>query len=112
MITKRKVPRINPWNKAKEFMGISKELDKRLKKAAYQTWMNIGEDILASVQQFDGRTEMKRTDVIEVVSDADHMLTHGNDDEAYAYFLYLNSDHREHLDKIMKEAFPFKYYCI
>ena len=92
--------------KAKQFTGLSEELDKRVMRMADITWGVIGGDVLECGEQ----DYMKRSDVIEVVSDADYMFTYGRDPEAYAYFLYLVMNNRKHLDKIMKKAFPYARY--
>ena len=91
-------------DKSKTITSIDKEMDKRVIKMADRTWNYIGMDVL------EGSGSMSRSSVIEIVSDADHMFSHGYDPEAYAYFLFLNSNHESHLSKLMVEAFPFKRY--
>jgi hypothetical protein len=98
------------YEKAKAFTGKDKELDKRVMSMANQTWDMIGGDILQSIEEYGDKPEMPRSHVIEVVRDADYMLMHGGDPEAYAYYLYLRDNHEKHLDKVMKEAFTFKRY--
>jgi len=93
--------------KAKEFKEVSKELDDRLIKIANMTWQTIAGDIFDCI----GKDTMKRSEVIECVGDADYMFTHGNDPEAYAYFLYLFHNNEKHLQKVMKQAFPYAKYC-
>jgi hypothetical protein len=97
--------------RAKEFFNPSYEMDKRLIRIANMTWDYIGDDTLNCVRDNNPkRTCMKRSEVIEVVCDADYMLTNGRDKEAYAYYLYLRDNHEKHLAKVMKEAFPCKTY--
>lgn len=93
--------------KAKEFKEVSKELDERLMRIANMTWQTIAGDIFDCI----GKDSMKRSEVIECVGDADYMFTHGNDPEAYAYFLYLFHNNEKHLQKVMKQAFPYRSYC-
>lgn len=96
--------------KALAFISKDKELDARLMEIAKTTWDIIGGDILQSMEECGESSDMPRSHVIEVVCDADHMLTYGGDPEAYAYYLYLRDNHSKHLDKVMKEAFPYKSY--
>ena len=102
------------WNKvyekSKEFTKVDKEMDKRLQSLANHTWDIIGGDILNNLTECGEDALMKRSDVIEVVCDADYMLMHGDDHDAYSYFLFLSEKHRNHRNKVMKEAFPFKHY--
>lgn len=98
------------YEKAKTFKGKDKEMDDRLIGIAKTTWDTIGGDVLQSMEEMGEKAEMPRSHVIEVVRDADYMLMHGGDPEAYAYYLYLRDNHERHLDKVMKEAFTFKTY--
>ena len=99
------------YTRAKEFKETSSEMDKRLIQAAINTWSYIGDDMLNCVQENNPKkTDMKQAEVIEVVCDADYMLTNGKDNEAYAYYIYLRDNHQKYLSKIMKEAFPYKSY--
>ena len=101
--------KIDVYERAKQFYGTSEEMDKRLARIAQRTWDYIGYDIISACMD-EGRNTMKRSDVIEVVCDAGYMHTHGNDDEAYAYYLYLQNKDQKHLKKVMTDAFPFKNY--
>ena len=92
--------------KAKTFKAISEELDKRLGSLANGTWQVIGDDILDCV----GKSSISRKDVIECVCDADWMHIHGNDDEAYTYYIYLRDNNEKHLAKVMKAAFQYGRY--
>ena len=98
--------------RAKTFTGKDKEMDDRVKTMADQTWSAIGGDILDSLKFSGGKYKqtMSRSEVIEVVCDADYMLSHGDDPEAYAYYIYLRDNHPKYKYKIMKEAFPYKTY--
>jgi hypothetical protein len=107
--TKGAKEKIDVYARAEQFTGISEEMDKRLSHIAQRTWDYIGYDVISACMD-DGRNTMKRSDVIEVVCDAGYMHMYGNDDEAYAYYLYLLEKNEKHLAKVMKEAFPFKYY--
>lgn len=100
------------WEKSKTFTGKDKDMDERVKSMADQTWGIIGGDVLDSLKFSDSKHKetMKRSEVIEVVCDADYMFTHGDDPEAYAYYMYLRDNHPKHRNKIMKEAFPYKTY--
>lgn len=95
---------------AKTFTGKDKEMDSRLIGIAKDTWDTIGGDILQSMEEMGEKASMPRSHVIEVVCDADYMFSHGRDPEAYAYYLYLRDKQPSHLNKVMKEAFPYKTY--
>jgi len=96
--------------RSKQFTAKNKELDSRLKSLAQHTWNVIGGDVLQCRQECGEGGDMKRSEVIETVCDADYMFMHGDDHEAYAYFIYLRDNHLKYRDKIMKEAFPYKTY--
>lgn len=74
---------------------------------AMTTWDVIGGDVLKAVEEHDGSATIPREEVIECVMDADYMLTHGRDKEAYEHFMKM--DPNEQLG-IMREAFPFEIY--
>jgi hypothetical protein len=99
--------------RAKKFTGVSKEMDDRLAVLANSTWDYIGSDMLQCVQESTGKSSMKRSEVIEVVCDADYMLTNGRgekDQETYAYYIYLRDNNPKYLDKLMKKSFPYRTY--
>lgn len=98
--------------KAKTFTGKSEEMDKRLMRMASCTWDTIGGDCLVNdMGEPDESVSLPRSHVIEIVGDADYMLMHGSDPEAYAYYIYLRESNQiKHRDKIMKQAFPYKRY--
>jgi hypothetical protein len=98
--------------RAKEFTGKDEKMDKRLMQAACRTWDVIGGDCLVNnMGEPDESMTLPRSHVIEIVGDADYMLMYGDDNEAYAYFIYLReSNQSKHRDKIMKQAFPCKRY--
>jgi hypothetical protein len=99
------------FERAKQFTGLDKEMDKRLMHLADRTWSIIGGDVLQCQEGCGEKAEMKRSHVIEVVCDADYMLMHGGDAEAYAYYVYLrDSGQRKHINKLMREAFPYNTY--
>jgi hypothetical protein len=103
------------WNqlheRAKQFTGISEEMDKRLMRLANVTWDTIGGDILVDDEGHPAYDKsVPRKEVIEIVCDADYMWMHGGDEEAYAYFLYLRDNNLKHRDKVMKLAFPCSKY--
>lgn len=84
-----------------------KELKERVIRMAEITWNAIGSDILKSLEQEGLEPVMPREEVVEVVSDADHMLMWGEDKEAYQEWKKLPFDEKE---KMVKAAFPHKTY--
>ncbi len=97
-------------SKANSFTSTSEEMDERLARLANDTWDIIGGDVLNACEDCGQKAIMSRNNVIEVVCDADHMQTNGNDPDAYAYYLYLRDKNPKHRNKVMKEAFPFARY--
>lgn len=71
-------------------------------KMARRTWQAVGADFL---QLLDG--DAYQEDVIECVGDADRMLTHGGDKEAYEWWKSLSYKEQE---EILEEAFPAAQY--
>lgn len=97
--------------RAKLFTGKDKEMDKRLQRIAARTWDVIAGDILVDdYGRPDYKKTLQRSHVIEIVCDADYMLMHGGDEEAYAYFIYLRENHYNYRQKVIKEAFPYAKY--
>lgn len=83
------------------------ELTKRVCHAAQTTWQTIGGDVLDAACEGNESGSIPRAHVIEVVLDADYMLTYGRDDAAYFCQGILPQKQR---DKIMRLAFPFGTY--
>ncbi len=80
----------------------------RIEKMAYRTWEEIGGDILTVMDEQGIKPVADRATVIECVCDADYMLTHGNDPEAYKEWSKL-STYEEKMEAV-KGAFPYKTY--
>ena len=75
----------------------------RMCDALNETWDIIGGDILEA----NGKKEIPRETVIEVVLDADYFKTYGGDKEAINAFYFLNKFERE---EVLRLAFPYKTY--
>lgn len=80
---------------------------KRIHKMALITWDIISGDTLTALEEVEGKNTMTRDEVIEVVADADYMMFHGQDKEAYEAWKVLTFEEQ---DKILKGAFTFKRY--
>jgi len=85
----------------------AKKMVERIQRMANITWNVIGGDILTIMEEIGEGNVMSRDAVIEAVSDADYMLTHGQDKEAYEVWNKLERNEQE---KILKGAFRFKRY--
>lgn len=83
------------------------ELTKRICACAQRTWQTIGGDVLDAATGGNESGSIPRAHVIEVVRDADYMLTNGRDDAAYFCEGVLPEKQR---NKIMRLAFPFATY--
>ena len=79
----------------------------RIHRMANATWDTIGGDILTVMEEMGEGNVMSRDAVIESVSDASYMMTHGHDKEAYEAWNKLKWKEKE---KILKGAFPFERY--
>ena len=84
-----------------------KEIHVRIKRALQRTWDVIGSDMLTSLQEAGQAEEMTRDHVIEVVCDADHLESHGDDRKIVDVFRELVDVDRL---AICKLAFPFESY--
>ncbi len=83
------------------------ELTKRVIECARRTWQTIGGDVLDAACGGNESGSIPRSHVIEVVLDADYMLTNGQDDAAY----FTQGILPEKLQaKIFRLAFPFSTY--
>lgn len=82
------------------------EMTHRIIAMLEHTWQAIGHDCLETSE--DG--SMDQEEVIEMVCDADHYLTYGEDKEAAEEFAGLLRNNRAMADKICKAAFPSGSY--
>jgi hypothetical protein len=89
-------------------MKIPKEMEQRIIRMASITWDQIGGDVLTSLEQEGKYPVLPREHVIETVCDADYMLTHGGDKEAYKFWDGLKT--YEEKKKVVGKAFLFKSY--
>jgi len=87
---------------------MEKEMVKRIQQMAITTWDIIGGDVLTVMEEMGEGNVMSRDAVIESVSDADYMLTHGHDKEAYEAWKALPTWKEK--EKILTAAFPHKRY--
>ena len=86
---------------------MEKEMVERIQRMAITTWDIIGGDMLTVMEEMGEGDVMSQDAVIECVADADYMLTHGRDKEAYEAWKKLKWKEQ---DKILKDAFPYKRY--
>lgn len=87
---------------------MKEDMVKRIHRMAITTWDIIGGDVLTIMEEMGEGNVMSRDAVIESVSDADYMLTHGHDKEAYEAWKSLATCNEK--EKILKDAFPHKRY--
>ena len=93
------------------FHGISEEMDKRACTAADITWQAIAPDLLVDDRgRYDESKSMRRSEVIEIVRDANHMETYGEDFDAARYLIWVSRFHKTHYKELIKRIFPFKWY--
>ena len=103
-----------------KYLGLSKDEFDRFSRACRTTWQVIGGDMIQSLWDNAGLSEMPRNDVIELVLDADHMRMYGehnsgNNDWVAFYGLRLSPWIEEHyhypsFNKLMREVFPYERY--
>jgi hypothetical protein len=90
---------------------MDKERIKRVQEMMNSTWDYIGDDALHAILEDGKRNSIKRSEVIEMVLDADRMETliakNDYDQSVLIEFHHLSYSKRM---KIAREAFPFKYY--
>ena len=85
---------------------MNHEMTHRIMAMLNHTWQAIGHDCLELSE--DGT--MGRDEVIEMVCDADHYHTYGEDKEAAEEFAALLRNNRKMADQICKAAFPCHLY--
>ena len=83
-------------------------MKKRIERMAYRTWEVISGDILTVMEEQGLKPVLDKAVVIECVCDADYMLTHGGDEEAYKEWSKLPSYDAKM--KAVEKAFPYKTY--
>ena len=89
--------------KSAQARDIPEDWKNRIRLMARATWDAIGCDSLAC----SGKRTMRRTEVIEIVQDANFMAMYGMDEEAYAYWRKLPPDVQ---DYVVGLAFPVGWY--
>jgi len=82
---------------------LTDEMRNRIKRMAWRTWETIASDIIECVDE----SYLERDEVIEVVMDADYMMYHGRDKEAYE--IYKGLPYEKQLE-IMKNEFNCQRY--
>jgi len=87
---------------------VPEDMKTRIKRMLNSVWQYIGSDIMQTIQECEGKDFIKRSDVIELVMDADRPVNFGGDKEAVLVFNSLSITDQK---KIAKEAFPYKTYC-
>jgi hypothetical protein len=97
---------------------LFEEMEERIIQALHRVWDMIGGDVLTCIaeeQRYEGKStgkynaELPGNHVAEIVGDADHMRTYGDDDKAVEFYYSLSWDQRSAL---RKKAFPSKFkYC-
>jgi hypothetical protein len=91
----------------KERIKIPEDMVKRIHHMANATYQVIGSDLQACRAEMGEGGDMTREEVVEVVCDADHMETNGDDREAYEFWLGLSY---EQAHEVVTEGFLFEYY--
>jgi hypothetical protein len=102
-----------------KYLGLTPDEFDRFKRACLRTWQTIGQDMINSLWANAGLSEMPRSDVIELVLDADHMRMYGEQftkDWIPFYGLRLEPWISEHyhwpsFNRLMREVFPFEHYA-
>jgi hypothetical protein len=90
------------------YKEVPEEMKSRISQMANTTWQQIASDVLTNdMGEPDYRKNLPRSHVVEIVCDADYMLYHGYDKEAYQYWCTLSWELRH---RLVKEAFPFARY--
>jgi hypothetical protein len=84
-------------------------MEERIIRMAVQTWETIGPDIFQLMRDQNMSPCLTRAEILEAIADADYMLTHGGDKEAYEYWDKLPS-YEEQL-KILEPAMPCAKQC-
>lgn len=97
----------SPHPFAKKRVKIPPEMQKRIEDMAYTTWQAIGGDILDALGGEKNHPRIRRSEVVEIVCDADHMKTYGEDEEAYKFWSELPWGQRS---SCIRKAFPCQWY--
>jgi len=84
-------------------MKLDSTMESRIIDALNNTWDAIGADILEA----NGKKDITRELVIEVVLDADSFSMYGDDEEAVAAFRVLEKEERK---EVLRKAFPYNRY--
>ena len=87
---------------------MDEKMKERIMRMANRTWDAIGGDVLVDDNgNPDESMSLPKDHVIEIVMDADHMMYHGGDEEAYKVYEKLSYEDKM---TIMNEAFTYEYY--
>ena len=99
--------------KERKKFNLTPEQIKEFQKAAQATWQTIAYDTLQcmaeSKEKDINRVAMKKDEVIEVILDADYMLSYGGIKDPVVKDFYKNGDY-DQMVEILKESFRFARY--
>lgn len=87
--------------------NLSEEMKLRIQSMALRTWSVIGGDILTCTEEMGEEPILSRDEVVESVCDADYMMYHGGDKEAYNAWDGLPYESKI---QTVKEAFQSERY--
>jgi hypothetical protein len=93
--------------RSKKKIKIPEEMVKRIHQMANTTYQVIGGDLQQAREEMGEGGDMSREELVDVVCDADYMLTHGRDEEAYMFWLTLSF---EQARQVVTDGFPFEWY--
>jgi hypothetical protein len=101
--------------KEKQKFNLTDGQKKEFQKAALATWDIIAYDTLQCVAESKekniNQVTMKRSEVIEIVLDADYIMMYGGIKDPVVKDFYKNGDYNQMID-IVKEVFTYSKYGI
>jgi hypothetical protein len=92
----------------------TKKMDARAITAMQRTWDYVAEDCFVNDQgEFDESIKYRRSEVLELVLDADRMTSMPEADvEAARYAVWVHRYHPAHWSRLSKQAFPYSWYGV
>jgi hypothetical protein len=95
--------------KLKTRLPLSTDEQKTIQLAAKRTWEYVGYDVLSALAEQGESDSIPRSHVIEIVLDADYMMTANRDLNRDLYDRFRNLDYDVQIG-VVKKAFPFTRY--
>ncbi len=93
-----------------EMPKLTQEQKDRIYRAMYETWQQIGSDVIQSMEENEHRSYVTKDEFIEVVTDANYMETYSRDTEACKLVDELFKADYDGAYKVLRKLFKYERF--